>query len=84
MKQRVAGFVVGVVLAVVPAVTGPFPMATVAQAKSCSSGYTHAVLPNGSHKCLRVGQFCSRKKSWQGVYHHHGFHCKKNRHPRYS
>jgi hypothetical protein len=26
-------------------------------AKSCSSGYTHAVMPDGSHKCLRVGQF---------------------------
>jgi hypothetical protein len=51
----------------------------VALAKSCSSGYTHAVTPGG-HKCLRAGQFCSRSHSYQVVYHHHGFHCKANRH----
>jgi hypothetical protein len=29
---------------------------TAVAAKTCSSGYTHAVMPDGSHKCLRVGQ----------------------------
>jgi hypothetical protein len=53
------------------------PQAVVA--KSCSSGYVHAVLPSG-HKCLRRGQFCSRKSSFQRVYHRKGFHCKANRH----
>jgi hypothetical protein len=45
-----------------------------AVAKSCSGGYTHAVV-NGSHKCLRRGQFCAR--SADSVYHHYGFHCHK-------
>jgi hypothetical protein len=52
-------------------------------AKSCSSGYVHAVMPDGSHKCLRAGQFCSRKRAWQRVYHSKGFHCKLNRHLTY-
>jgi hypothetical protein len=43
-------------------------------AKSCSSGYTHAVI-NGSHKCLRRGQFCARAADRQ--YHRYGFHCHK-------
>jgi len=41
-------------------------------AHRCSSGYTHAVLPNG-HKCLRRGQFCRRR--WDRYYHRYGFHC---------
>jgi hypothetical protein len=41
-------------------------------AHRCSSGYTHAVLPNG-HKCLRRGQLCRR--SWDRLYHPYGFHC---------
>jgi hypothetical protein len=41
-------------------------------AHRCSSGYTHAVLPNG-HKCLRRGQFCRR--SWDRLYHRYSFHC---------
>lgn len=50
--------------------------ASIAAAKSCSSGYKHAVLPNG-HKCLRAGQFC--KKSWDGRYHKYGYHCHNGR-----
>jgi hypothetical protein len=45
-----------------------------ATAKSCSSGWTHAVI-NGSHKCLRRGQFCSRGADKQ--YHRFGYHCHK-------
>lgn len=41
-------------------------------AKSCSSGWTHAVI-NGSHKCLRRGQFCDRSADRQ--YHRYGYHC---------
>lgn len=47
--------------------------------KSCSGGYVHAVMPNG-HKCLRRGQFCSRKRNFQRRYHRYGFHCKRNGH----
>jgi hypothetical protein len=41
-------------------------------AKSCSAGYTHAVI-NGAHKCLRRGQFCAGGSD--GQYHRYGFHC---------
>jgi hypothetical protein len=44
----------------------------VVAAKSCSSGYTHAVI-NGSHKCLRRGQYCARSADRQ--YHRYGYHC---------
>lgn len=44
----------------------------VATAKSCSSGYVHAII-SGSHKCLRRGQYCAR--SQDVVYHRYGFHC---------
>lgn len=50
--------------------------APITAAKSCSSGWRHAVLPNG-HKCLRAGQFC--KKAWDGRYHKYGFHCHNGR-----
>jgi hypothetical protein len=52
-------------------------------AKRCSSGYTHAVMPGGAHKCLRAGQFCSRSLASQRVYHRLGFHCKTNGHLSY-
>ena len=48
------------------------PVAVVA--KSCSSGYTHAII-NGAHKCLRRGQYCSHSADRQ--YHRYGFHCHK-------
>lgn len=42
--------------------------------KTCGSGYRHAVI-NGSHKCLRRGQFCARGADRQ--YHRYGYHCHK-------
>lgn len=50
-------------------------------AKHCGAGYVKAKMPNGT-KCLRAGQFCSRKRKFQRRYHHYGFHCKRNRHLR--
>ena len=61
-----------------PAAGNSGPVRVVA-AKSCSSGYVHAVLPSGQ-KCLRAGEFCSRSRSFQRVYHRKGFDCKANRH----
>jgi hypothetical protein len=57
------------VAAVAPAVgsTGASAPVPAVASKSCSSGYVHAVMPDGSHKCLRVGQFCSRKRAWGRV-----------------
>jgi hypothetical protein len=57
----------------------PAPSASVTAAKSCRSGYVHAVTPGG-HKCLHAGEFCSRSHSYQVVYHRHGFHCRRNGH----
>jgi hypothetical protein len=51
----------------------PTAVATPAtDAKTCSSGYVHAVLSWG-HKCLRSGQYC--KVSGDREYHRYRFHC---------
>jgi endonuclease YncB( thermonuclease family) len=34
----------------------------------------HGVLPDGSHRCLRAGQFCTRE--WESTYRKHGFSCR--------
>jgi hypothetical protein len=47
---------------------------TAVASKSCSSGWKRAVI-NGSHKCLRRGQFCARGADRQ--YHRYGYHCHK-------
>jgi len=61
------------VVAGAPAVTAaPAPVASTA--KSCSSGYTHAVI-NGQQKCLRRGQFCTHSADRQ--YRRYGFRCTK-------
>jgi hypothetical protein len=48
------------------------PVATVA--KSCSSGWKHAVI-GGAHKCLRRGQFCAHRYDRQ--YRRYGYRCRK-------
>ena len=58
------------------ATAGADSSAPIVAAKSCKSGWKHAVLPNG-HKCLRAGQFC--KKAWDSRYHKYGFHCHNGR-----
>lgn len=77
MRTRIAGLLAALTLiAAVPAasvdahVDGPVAVA----AKACGSGYTHAVI-DGSHKCLRRGQFCARSADRQ--YHRYGYHCHK-------
>ncbi|HEX8741814.1 MAG TPA: hypothetical protein VF712_01655 [Thermoleophilaceae bacterium] len=50
--------------------------APITAAKSCSSGWKHAVI-GGAHKCLRAGQFCSKSKDSR--YHKYGFHCHNGR-----
>jgi hypothetical protein len=61
--------------AVAPA-TEPVAFAPAAEAKPCSSGWRHAVLPTG-HKCLRAGQFCAAR--YDGIYHRYGYHCHTGR-----
>jgi hypothetical protein len=78
MKRHLSILALAAAFAAVPA--GVVPGPAVVAAKSCSSGYTHAVVPGGSHKCLRAGQFCSRKASYQRVYKSKGFYCPPSRH----
>ena len=75
MRRILTAAVVAASLAAAAPATAPAhsPVHAVA-AKSCSSGYTHAVI-NGAEKCLRPGQYCSRPADRQ--YHRYGFHCHK-------
>jgi hypothetical protein len=43
-----------------------------ASAKTCSGGYTHAVI-GGAQKCLRAGEYCARAERRQ--YTRYGFSC---------
>ena len=75
--------IVAALVAVLVAFPGTaVPGEGLAVAKSCSSGYAHAVVPGGAHKCLRAGQFCSRKSSYQRVYKAKGFYCPPSKHLR--
>jgi hypothetical protein len=80
LRLRAAGIVAAVVLAAAPASSLAIPVDSprAVAAHKCSASYTHAVMPDGGHKCLRAGQFCSHQRGWQRVYHRHGFHCKRN------
>jgi hypothetical protein len=80
MKRRLSAIAAVVAFAALPAAATVSP--AVVAAKSCSAGYTHAVMPDGSHKCLRAGQFCSRKASAQRVYRKKGFYCPPSKHLR--
>jgi hypothetical protein len=82
MKGRVTILALAAAIAAVPAGVTQRPAVVVA--KSCSSSYTHAVMPDGSHKCLRAGEFCSRTASYQRVYRSKGFYCRPSGHLRRS
>jgi hypothetical protein len=75
MKRRLVALAVAAsVFAAAPAAVPVFGGPPAAAAKTCSSGYTHAVI-GGSHKCLRRGQYCARAQD--RTYHRYGFHCHK-------
>jgi hypothetical protein len=69
-----------VLVAVLVASWGATAMAPVASsaplavAKTCNSGWTHAVI-GSAEKCLRAGQFCTR--AFDAQYHRYGYHCHK-------
>jgi ABC-type sugar transport system substrate-binding protein len=44
-------------------------------AKTCSSGYKHAVI-SGEHKCLRRGQYCAAR--YKSQYKRYGFTCARD------
>jgi hypothetical protein len=79
MRRRISVLAVLAALAALPAAATPV---SVAVAKTCGSGYKHAVVPGGAHKCLRAGQFCSRKQSYQRVYKSKGYICPPSGHLR--
>jgi hypothetical protein len=75
MRRRLTALAIAASIAGAVTTAGPVaaPLGTSAAfAKSCGGGYTHAVV-NGSHKCLRRGQFCAHAADRQ--YHRYGFHC---------
>jgi hypothetical protein len=70
MRRSLGALLAALSLAGAAPAVAPAP----ALAKSCSSGYVHAVI-NDAQKCLRRGQFCVRAAD--GQYHRYGFHCHK-------
>lgn len=76
MKRRItvvlaigfAAFAAGTAAPAAPA----SPSSPVAIAKTCSSGYTHAVI-GGAQKCLRAGQFCTHR--YDSQYRRYGYRC---------
>jgi hypothetical protein len=80
MKKRFVIALAVVGLAGLPAgiATGasaaPAP-ATAHAAKTCSSGYTHAVI-GGAEKCLRRGEYCA--VAYKSQYRRYGFTCSGN------
>jgi hypothetical protein len=65
MKRLVTSLLAAVALAVAAA-------APSASAKTCSSGYTHAVI-GGAQKCLHAGEHCSHAEARQYPRYH--FNC---------
>ncbi|MGB2875649.1 MAG: hypothetical protein WBB76_09290 [Gaiellaceae bacterium] len=50
----------------------PAQFAPVAVTKTCSAGYTHAVI-GGAEKCLRAGEYCAHRYDRQ--YRRYGYRC---------
>jgi hypothetical protein len=67
--RRLAFLVATVVACFVAATASPM-----AGAKSCSSGFTHAVI-GGAQKCLRAGEFCTH--AFDSQYRRYGYRCIK-------
>ncbi len=74
MKRRLAllAAVFATAIAGTTAAAPAAPVAPAVAAKSCNSGWTHAVI-GGEHKCLRAGQFCAHARDRE--YHRYGYHC---------
>jgi hypothetical protein len=71
LALSLVGVAAPVVAPAAPATTQPSVVL-----KSCSAGFTHAVI-GGSHKCLRRGQFCAL--SYKRQYVRYGFRCAAGR-----
>ena len=74
MRSRVAVFAAAAVAFAAAPSAPVFSGTPVAVAKTCSSGFKHAVI-NGSEKCLRRGEFCAHAADRQ--YRRYGYRCTK-------
>jgi hypothetical protein len=73
VRRRLAILVATLLAAVAAATATPATQHAQATAlKTCSSGWKHAVI-GGVHKCVRAGQFCSRR--YDSQYRHYGYRC---------
>jgi hypothetical protein len=73
LARRIAFAVAMLLVAVAAATATPATQQAHATAlKTCSSGWTHAVI-GGAEKCLRAGQFCARR--YDSQYRRYGYRC---------
>jgi hypothetical protein len=75
MRRWIVGSAAALVLAAAAPVAAPAAAPTVradVATKSCSAGFTHAII-RGSEKCLRRGQFCASAAKRQYV--RYGYRC---------
>jgi hypothetical protein len=73
LKNRLFVLIATCVAAVAAGTAAPTAPATPAiAAKTCSAGFTHAVI-GGVQKCLRRGEFCAHRYDRQ--YRRYGFRC---------
>ncbi len=76
MKRTFTGLLAALALAapIAAPATAPASAPIAVAAKSCSAGYTHAVI-SGAEKCLRRGQYCAHASDRQ--YRRYGLRCIK-------
>jgi hypothetical protein len=79
VRGRISGLCVAfaIALASVPAGNAAGATATTdpvlaVAARTCSAGFTHAVI-GGAQKCLRRGEFCAHR--YQSQYRRYGYSC---------
>jgi hypothetical protein len=79
LKKRVASVLAVASICLVGSVGGASAQPTSSPASAqtsatCSPGYVHAVLPDGS-RCLHSGEYCSHKPGYAAPYRQAGFRC---------
>lgn len=76
MRKSYAAIAVALALAAAAPTAAPArpasPQMRAVAAKTCSAGYTHAVI-GGAEKCLRRGEFCAKR--YRSQYRRYGYTC---------
>jgi hypothetical protein len=73
LSTAVAAFAAATAAPAAPAApVAPTQFSPVVITKTCSRGYTHAVI-GGQEKCLRAGEFCAHRYDRQ--YRRYGYRC---------